>query len=247
MGRAELLMKELSKSIPRRLMDSRFVSRYFVGNGIDIGGKPDPLALYEEFFPMMKSVKIWDLEDGDAQFMTTVHENSFDFVHSSHTLEHMVDPKVALENWIRITKPGGHLIISIPDEDLYEQGNFNEKFNRYHQWSFTIWKTHSWSEKSINLLELITKLGNPIEVLAISLQDSTYRYNLPRYDQTRTPIGESAIEIILRKRLIEEIDEGGRLPKSIAFPKELECHYLQYTLDQRAAAEKYPEPFGETK
>jgi SAM-dependent methyltransferase len=240
-------MKELSKSIPRRLMDSRFVSRYFIGNGIDIGGKPDPLSLYQEFFPLMTSVKIWDLEDGDAQFMSGTPENSFDFVHSSHTLEHMVDPYEALLNWVRITKRGGHIIISIPDEDLYEQGNFEEKFNRFHQWTFTIWKSESWSEKSINLLDLITKLGSEVEVLAISLQDSSYRYKLPRFDQTRTPVGESAIEIILRKRLLGEIEQGGRLPERKSFPENLEKYFLQYVLDQKAAAEKYPEPFGETK
>ncbi|MGH1556812.1 hypothetical protein ACRAWD_01360 [Caulobacter segnis] len=36
----------------------------------------------------------------------------------------MRDPKEALENWLRILKPGGHLVCLIPDEDLYEQGVF---------------------------------------------------------------------------------------------------------------------------
>lgn len=41
-------MKELSKSIPRRLRDPSFMKDYFCGEGIDIGGKPDPLILYKE-------------------------------------------------------------------------------------------------------------------------------------------------------------------------------------------------------
>ena len=52
-------MKELTKSIIRRMHDINFVSKYFVGNGIDIGGKPDPLSLYSDFFPGIKNVKIW--------------------------------------------------------------------------------------------------------------------------------------------------------------------------------------------
>ena len=37
-------MWEQSKAAKRRFHDGAFHSRYFVGNGIDIGGKADPLA-----------------------------------------------------------------------------------------------------------------------------------------------------------------------------------------------------------
>ena len=115
-------MKECSKSIQRRLADSNFLSRYFVGKGIDIGGKPDPLTLYKEMFPLMKGVKTWDWEDGDAQFLTGVDDGSLDFVHSSHCLEHLVKPAEGLYNWFRVVREGGYLVITVPDEDLYEQG-----------------------------------------------------------------------------------------------------------------------------
>ena len=39
-------MKECSKSIMRRLAEPNFINRYFRGEGIDIGGAPDPLGLY---------------------------------------------------------------------------------------------------------------------------------------------------------------------------------------------------------
>ena len=65
-------MKECSKSILRRLTDSNFMRRYFVGNGVGIGGKPDPLSLYKELFPLIKSVKTWDCEDGAAPFLKGV-------------------------------------------------------------------------------------------------------------------------------------------------------------------------------
>src|ERR1700761_2813413 len=144
-------MKECSKSIPRRLRDPNFTCRYFRGNGIDIGGKPDPLAVYSSLLPLVKEIRTWDLEDGDAQYMTGVADQTYDFVHSSHCLEHLHDPIVGLQNWFRILRRGGALIVTIPDEDLYEQGAFPSTFNRDHKWTFTICKESSWSTRSVNV------------------------------------------------------------------------------------------------
>jgi SAM-dependent methyltransferase len=207
-------MRETSKSIMRRLHDVRFAVRYFVGEGMDIGSGNDPLALYRELFPAMRGVRHWDLGDGDAQMMAGVADNSFDFVHSSHCLEHLHDPAMALANWLRIIKPGGHLVVTVPDEDLYEQGRFPSNRNYDHKFSFTIHKPRSWSEGSLNLFTLLQTMGPAAQVLRIELLDATYRYALPPLDQTRTPVGECAIEFVIRKRPPEEIVAAGRLPAS---------------------------------
>ena len=144
-------MKECSKSITRRLASPNFLRRYFVGEGLDIGGRPDPLSLYVELFPLMRTARTWDLEDGDAQFLDGVEDQTYDFVHSSHCLEHMRDPHEGLRNWFRVLRPGGHLVVTAPDEDLYEQGAFPSTFNRDHKWTFTIHKPSSWSPKSVNI------------------------------------------------------------------------------------------------
>lgn len=205
-------MRETSKATLRRLHDVRFAVRYFVGDGVDIGGGNDPLALYRELFPAMRNVRNWDLKDGDAQMMAGVADNSFDFVHSSHCLEHLRNPAIGLANWLRIVKPGGHLVVLVPDEDLYEQGHFPSQRNFDHKFSFTIHKQRSWNSSSINLFSLLETLGPVAQVLRIELLDATYRYNLPPLDQTLTPVGECAIEFIIRKRLPEEIAAAGRLP-----------------------------------
>jgi len=62
-------MKECSKTIMRRLHEPNFANRYFVGNGLDVGGRPDPLGLYVELFLRMLGVKVWDKEDDDSQKM----------------------------------------------------------------------------------------------------------------------------------------------------------------------------------
>jgi SAM-dependent methyltransferase len=205
-------MMECSKAVARRLHDPAFSRFYFVGHGIDIGGAPDPLSLYVELFPLLRSVRIWDMGDGDAQFMAGVPDETFDFVHSSHCLEHVNDPLETLRNWMRILKPSGHLVVMIPDEDLYEQGTFPSTFNPDHKCTLTILKSRSWSRRSINVLDLLQDVGADADIQYLKLLNASYRYGLPRIDQTMTPIGESAIEFVIRKRTAVEVAVGGRLP-----------------------------------
>jgi len=225
-------MKECSKSITRRLADSNFTRRYFVGNGVDIGGKPDPLGLYQELFCQMKSVRTWDWEDGDAQIMANVPDEHFDFVHSSHCLEHLVDPIAGLTTWLRILRSGGYLVITVPDEDLYEQGEFPSTFNRDHKWTFTIFKPRSWSSKSINLVDIVRDLGVGAELIRMEQLNSTYRYEIPRFDQTLSPVAESGIEFVIRKRTREEVADLGRWRRPSDQPsRELRVHLNQHRDD----------------
>ncbi len=226
-------MKECSKTIPRRLASPNFMRHYLVGDGLDIGGKTDPLSLYSELFPLVRSIRTWDLDDGDAQHLKGIEDETFDFVHSSHCLEHLSDPRQGLKNWFRVLRPGGHLIVTVPDEDLYEQGQFPSTFNADHRWTFTVYKHSSWSAKSLNAIDLLTGLGETCEIRKIELLDATYRYRLPRYDQTLTPIGESGIEMIVRKRPRDEVASQGRLPERATPPREVRIHLNQYADDMK--------------
>jgi len=195
-------MNETSKSIFKKLSDSRYATRYIVGDGIDIGAGQDCLDQYFEFFPLAKSCMNWDLVNGDAQYLNGVSDNSFDFVNSSHCLEHMQDPHVALNNWIRVLKTGGYLLLSVPDEDLYEQGIFPSTYNADHKHTFTIYKRKSWCSNSINLFDLLSNTDHSLQILKIELLDSTFKYRtsrVSRTDQSMTAIGECAIEVILKK------------------------------------------------
>lgn len=40
---------------------------------------------------------------------------AYDFVVSSHCLEHLANPLAALAEWWRVTRPGGHLLLIVPD------------------------------------------------------------------------------------------------------------------------------------
>lgn len=188
-------------SIQRRIADHRFATRYFVGQGLDIGGGIDSLALYQEFFPLARCITRYDWENGDAQALRNVDDNTFDFVYSSHCLEHMRDARAALANWLRVVRSGGHLVIQAPDEDLYEQGNWPSRYNSDHKLTFTICKASSWSPVSINLLDLLKEFSTQAKILSIAQIDHGYRSRLvpSGMDQTRTPLAECGIEFVLRK------------------------------------------------
>ena len=241
-------MRECSKSIQRRLADSNFLRRYFTGDGLDVGGRPDPLALYTELFPLLRSVRTWDRGDGDAQDLVGVIDGSYDFVHSSHCLEHLSDPRLGLRSWFRALRPGGYLVVTVPDEDMYEQGMFPSTFNRDHKWTFTMYKTRSWSSRSLNLMELLTDIGESAEVIKIEQLSATYRFALPRYDQTITPIGECGIEFVVRKRPADEVAYGGRRPRfDVRVDRGMRVLLNQYVADMATLKERNLQspPFGD--
>ena len=190
-----------SVSIQRRMFDPRFGRRWFVGIGLDVGGGQDCLGLFTELFPRLHKVILYDRPQGDAQLLDNVEDNSFDFLYSSHCLEHMRDPVEAMRNWIRVVKPGGHVIVSVPDEDLYEQGHWPSRFNDDHKTTWAIDKAKSWSPVSHNVLDLVRHFRAEAIPLKIELIDHGFRTDLAKmgFDQTRTPVAELAIEIVLRK------------------------------------------------
>lgn len=199
-------MRETSKSIPRRLSDSRFLSRYFVGRGIDVGAGNDPLSEYAALFPLMADCLPYDKEQGNAQLLSHM-EQRFDFLYSSHCLEHLADPWEALRNWCETVRPGGYLVVIVPDEDLYEQGHWPSIHNDDHKHTFTMYKPRSsdyfpvaksWSPVSINVLDLVSSVSNFADCVSVQRLDATH---LPSRDDDQTlGIGECAIEFVLRRR-----------------------------------------------
>ncbi|WP_233832755.1 tetratricopeptide repeat protein [Paraburkholderia sp. ZP32-5] len=207
------MANEIAKQMLRRGNDQRFFTRWLSGDGIDISTEPGSLSSLSSFFPLVKSLRNWQQSDGDAMLMGSVADDTYDFVHASHYLARMDDPLQALGNWIRICKPGGHLIITAPDEDLYEQGVWPSTFNTDHKWSFTIHKPASWSPRSISLLKLSMHFQDEVEVLKIEKLDAAFKQGEARFDQSSYGLAESAIELVLRKR--ERAAEAGSAVDSV--------------------------------
>jgi hypothetical protein len=58
-----------------------------------------------ELFPLMGEVTGWDRKEGDAQALPGVADGAYDFLHSSHCLEHLYYPHVALRRWCEVVRP----------------------------------------------------------------------------------------------------------------------------------------------
>lgn len=192
-------MNEQSKAAVRRAQDWDFVNLYFVGRGLDLGCGRDPVKA--SLFPGILSVDTMEVGDGDAQTLTwksgqSVTDGSLDWVHASHLLEHLESPLNALIRWCQALKSGGHLIATLPEEDLYERGHWPSIFSNEHLWTFTINKKQSWSPRSINLLKFVEYL-NDTSLERLSVQRRYWSESIPD-DQTLGP-AECAIEMVLRK------------------------------------------------
>lgn len=199
-------MYEQSKAAKRRFHEPKFATTYFVGHGLDVGCGDDSLARSQHMFPLIKSVTGWDLPDGDAQYLKSVPDDHFDFVHSSHCLEHMVTWDIALRNWVRVTKPGGYIIVTIPDFVMYEHQNWPSKFNSDHKWIFTNDGRFK-AEDSVDLVVVLPNFLWPFEDIASVIKyeyiDQFYHPEIakqyPNLDQTLLPNAECCHEFVLRK------------------------------------------------
>ncbi len=210
-------MFEQSKAAKRRVTQPAFLTRYFVGSGLDIGAGPDGLSRYCGVFPLLHAVRDWDLADGDAQYLRGVADGSVDFLHASHCLEHMRDPRVALANWLRVVRPGGHLIITVPDEDMYERGVWPSRRNSDHKWTFTAAKRESWSPVSVSLIDLAREFADLAELERLDVLRDFFRPELGG-DQTMGPVAECAIEMVLRRTETHAVPQHGPAARCLIPP-----------------------------
>lgn len=76
------------------------------GDGLDVGAGRWPL-------PGARPI---DLRDGGDAL--ELPQGPFDFVFSSHCLEHLANPIAALEHWKTRLKPGGCLFLNLPSHEM---------------------------------------------------------------------------------------------------------------------------------
>lgn len=77
-----------------------------------------------------------DIQVEDGGKLDMIASVSQDFVFSSHMLEHVEEEKLVqtLREWLRVLKPGGYLVLYLPDEDEYPK--VGEKgANPDHKWN----------------------------------------------------------------------------------------------------------------
>lgn len=102
------------------------------------------VQMFAKFFCQGKGLDVgcglWPLPDAipidlDAKFdANNLPEGQYDYIFSSHCLEHVVNPIAALEHWKTRLKPGGVLFLYLPHPEMeYWLPQNNRK--HLHQWS----------------------------------------------------------------------------------------------------------------
>ncbi len=175
---------ETSGARPRREQEG-FFERYCQGQGLDIGYGGDLVCT---------NARGWDLEDGDAMRLVGLSDESFDFVYSSHTLEHMPDLAVALGNWWRVVKPGGYLILYVPHRDLYEkQTELPSRWNLDHK--HYLLPDRDETPVTVGLLPLFDRTFPEYELVYMKTCSEGHTID----DPLRHSDGEYSIEVVLKK------------------------------------------------
>jgi SAM-dependent methyltransferase len=107
--------------------------------GVEIGGPSPSGPVIYQFANSIDNIifsphTIWSIHTGDEYRyyydkkgkliindtvnITNVQDSVYDFCYSSHSLEHIANPLKAISEWLRILKPGGHILIVVPEKSL---------------------------------------------------------------------------------------------------------------------------------
>lgn len=112
-----------------------FIDRYLSGSAIlDIGYK----GYESDVVPILPHAIGIDLDyPGYDGKVLPFADGSQDAVFSSHCLEHIADYPQAVREWFRVLKSGGHLVIVVPHQFLYEKrtrppSRWNEDHKRFY-------------------------------------------------------------------------------------------------------------------
>lgn len=98
---------------------------YCKGYGLDIGFGGDPIvshAIRVDLPTPYSGVGFQTVQlGGDASKLIWFRDDCLDFIYSSHLLEDYENTENVIREWLRVLKPGGHLVIFCPDEQVYRK------------------------------------------------------------------------------------------------------------------------------
>jgi hypothetical protein len=199
-------MNETRQSALRRANDPEFVDRYFSGIGLDIGTGSDFQSDLASHFPAIQQLVGWDIERRDPVHMDGAPADVFDFVHS-RCLGHLANPRQAIARWLELVKPGGYLILTVPNGERGEGGMPPTGFDANHKHGFTMYEPDAAMQDSVNVLDLV------IDALPIASCERTCLIHEHDHDP-HSPLddlqheaAQCTIEIVLCKRHVPPLSD----------------------------------------
>lgn len=193
-------MKENTKASNRRQYQKLFTDRVFAGSGLEACGLTDITNVTA--FPKITSLDRieWASDLLRLRKQKSHNKPQYDFINLPVSLHIMDDPVNFIKEAADFLVTGGYLVLTVPDEDLYEAGQFPSIRNGQCKRTFSIYKEKSWSPVHISLLSELQNMPQ-YEIIKIELVDTNFDYNNIKSDQTfdANASVECFIEIVLKK------------------------------------------------
>jgi len=150
------------------------LNKYCIGNGIDIGFGGDPIT---------KSAITIDLPSPYAKYKKNPHhlkgygdnlywfkDNVLDYIYSSHLLEDFEDTEKVLNEWFRVLKKDGVLVLFLPNEQLYRA--YNKKIGK------EVNHHHIHDNFSLNFIKEIIRNRDDLEIIHEKEPSNIYSFEL---------------------------------------------------------------------
>jgi predicted SAM-dependent methyltransferase len=112
------------------------VAPYCTGNGVDLGSGGEPIVPWAIQFDLHRHCKhpLPPVQFVHSAVSLPFRDAILDFVYASHILEDFKDWDPLLLEWVRVLKPGGHLIIQVPHHLRYRDAvSKGQPDNKAHQ------------------------------------------------------------------------------------------------------------------
>jgi SAM-dependent methyltransferase len=188
--------------------DSFYTETVFRGTALDIGAAGDPLSRYRAELPHLTRITGLDHDkspDGlvDSELIQAGADQiptglTWDLVYSSHCLEHLYQHTLqrVADAWWAAVRPGGHLLVIVPDMEMYERGHWPSKYNCDHKTTWRLERLPADPYYVESLRQFVMLPGSEL----LSIQRLSAGYVDGARDQTATGECESGIEAVVRKK-----------------------------------------------
>ena len=192
----------IEKAYMRWFEDARYFTRFIIGDGILLApfmAVDNHIGYNLEYFPLLRHCHYIN----DHHFDNTLDKimpQSLDFIIDNGSLCFVDNPIANIKKWLSKVKIGGHIILYLPDEDMYlgKQGLPKHMFADMCN-SFTITKKESF-QYSYNITDMLNNINDMAQAIQIIKCDHGYRDNdISGKAQEYYVFCESAIEIIIRR------------------------------------------------
>ena len=226
--------EEARKTLELRL-ENGFIDRYLSGAHIlDIGYK----GYIEDVVPIVPQAVGVELDYPGYDGRTLPFpEGSQDSVFASHCLEHIPDFRNALQDWFRVLRVGGFLVIMVPHQFLYEKRvSLPSHYNADHQRFYTPASLMADIEASL--------APNTYRLRHLADNDLHFDYSIPPEQHSG---GCYELELVLEKIappswvLDEKSKVQTRLPSSEEAPNfdAFDSHTTSLTLARDAVSQRF--------